>query len=68
MCDRERMNDMENKNTCGCEKALDGIRCDVHNCVYNAAGCDCHAPEIKVGPSEAKNSAETVCATFKPKC
>ena len=59
---------MDDKNTCGCERALTGIHCNVHNCVYNDKGCDCHAPEIKVGPSEAKNSAETVCATFKPKC
>jgi hypothetical protein len=58
---------MEQKNTCGCEKALSGIKCDVHNCVYNSVGCTCHAPEIAVGPSEAKSSSETVCATFKPK-
>lgn len=58
---------MEEKNTRGCEKALDGIKCDAHNCVYNSRGCDCHAPEIAVGPRDAKNSNETVCATFKPK-
>lgn len=59
---------MEEKNTAGCESALKGINCDVKNCVYNENGCACHAPRISVGPAEAKNSAETVCATFKPKC
>ena len=58
---------MEEKNTRGNEKALAGIKCDVHNCVYNSVGCTCHATEIAVGPREAKSSAETVCATFKPK-
>ena len=58
---------MEDKNTCGCDKALRGIQCDVHNCVYNAEGRECHTAQIAVGPSEAKCSSETVCATFKPK-
>lgn len=55
------------KNTCGCEKAIKGITCDARNCAYNAEGCKCHAPEISVGPSYAATSSETVCATFKPK-
>ena len=56
---------MEEKNVCGCDKALKGINCDVHNCVYNAEGCTCHASKISVGPSYANTSAETICATFK---
>ncbi|MBP3436595.1 MAG: DUF1540 domain-containing protein [Clostridia bacterium] len=58
---------MDQKNVCGCNKALKGINCDVTHCTYNAEGTSCHAPEISVGPSYANSSAETICATFKPR-
>lgn len=50
------------------DKAIKGIVCDVKNCVYHGA-CDncCTASAISVGPSYAESSAETVCATFRPK-
>lgn len=46
---------------------IDGITCDVTNCVYHEEGSLCTAREIKVGPQYAASSADTVCATFKPK-
>ncbi|MBQ8381242.1 MAG: DUF1540 domain-containing protein [Clostridia bacterium] len=54
----------------GCErhKHIKGINCNVENCVYNDGKCECYAGEISVGPHDAKCSANTVCATFKPKC
>ncbi len=56
---------MENKECC--ERALTGIHCDVHHCVYNRADCTCHASSISVGPTTACTETETLCATFRPK-
>ena len=57
----------DKKNTCCSERAIKGIHCDVRNCTYNEAGCECHADHISVGPSNATHGSETVCVTFKPK-
>ncbi len=45
----------------------EGISCMVKNCQYHDGECKCCAKEISVGPSHANTSADTVCATFKPK-
>ena len=45
----------------------DGITCDVKNCQYHCGEHYCSANKIAVGPSSAVTSADTVCATFKPK-
>lgn len=63
---------MENQNTamdrcCDSKKHLRGVNCDVAHCTYNNGKHECCANEIKVGPCNANCSAETVCATFKPK-
>lgn len=61
----------ENKyaTECGKErhKHIKGINCDVKSCVYHSGNTECCAGEICVGPADAKCSANTVCATFKPK-
>ncbi|HEX3026715.1 MAG TPA: DUF1540 domain-containing protein [Clostridia bacterium] len=44
-----------------------GIHCEVTNCVYHDRKGKCAADEIKVGPTYASNSTETVCSTFEPK-
>lgn len=44
---------------------IDGIHCDVTNCRYNEEDSKCSAKEIKVGPTYASTSSDTVCATFK---
>ena len=44
-----------------------GVICDVRNCAYHDGEHYCDAKEISVGPSHATTSADTVCATFKPK-
>ncbi len=62
-----------NNNTeekCGCPsgktpKHIQGIACDVKNCVYHDCDTYCTAGQIAVGPSFATSSSETVCATFK---
>ena len=58
---------MQNDCKCDASKHIKGIVCDVKNCVYHGNKTDCYAGEICVGPSDAKCSANTVCATFKPK-
>lgn len=45
---------------------IDGIRCDVTNCHYHHENRRCGAKEIKVGPTYASASTDTICATFKP--
>ena len=54
---------------CGGErhKHIKGINCNVCNCVYHDGKTECYAGEICVGPKDATCSANTVCATFKPK-
>lgn len=63
---------MNNENTekrgcCGSNshKHIDGIKCDVKNCVYHDCDTYCTAGQIAVGPSFATSSADTICATFK---
>ncbi len=63
---------MEDKKTChdcGCDpsKHIKGIVCDVKNCMFHEGQNNCYAGCISVGPREASCSANTNCATFKPK-
>lgn len=46
---------------------ISGIHCDVTNCVYHDPKCKCSANQIKVGPTYAANSTDTVCSTFRQK-
>lgn len=58
---------MNNTKT-GCNTGKDhikGICCDVKNCVYHDCDTHCTATQIAVGPSNAKSSSDTACATFK---
>lgn len=48
------------------EKCIEGIKCDVTNCHYHQENSKCNANEIKVGPTYASTSTDTICATFKP--
>ena len=48
-------------------KHIKGIVCDVKNCAYHAGQNSCCAGCISVGPREASCSANTNCATFKPR-
>lgn len=56
---------MQNMNNT-VEDSLYGVCCDVTNCYYNEQTA-CTAKEIKVGPQYAASSADTICATFKPR-
>ena len=64
---------MEKQNKMGCDTACDskkqvkGVLCDVKNCAYPHGISDCYAGCISVGPDRANCSANTNCATFKPK-
>ncbi|NLN82546.1 MAG: DUF1540 domain-containing protein [Clostridiales bacterium] len=42
------------------------VYCDVKNCVYHKGEDICTAGKIKVGPTHAISSLDTVCDTFKP--
>ena len=57
----------EKEKRCGSKaKAhIDGIKCDVKNCIYHDCETYCTANQISVGPCNATCSTETVCATFK---
>ena len=61
------MEEKKYSTECGAErnKYIKGITCDVKNCVYHNNKSDCCAGTICVGPSDAKCSANTICATFK---
>lgn len=48
-----------------CEKCINGVVCDVKNCMYNDGESRCTAKQISVGPSFASSTADTLCATFK---
>jgi len=58
---------MKKTTQCDPQKCIKGIVCDVKNCVYHANENHCYAGTISVGPREASCSANTNCATFKPK-
>ena len=61
----------EKKSMNGCShndgKCIKGVVCDVKNCAYHEGQNMCYAGTISVGPREADCSANTNCATFKPK-
>ena len=46
---------------------IQGVECNVQNCVYNDGKRYCRADQIKVGPDYAVSFTETACATFKNK-
>ena len=48
-----------------CEKILEGICCEVENCVHNNGNCCCTAQEIKVKNRMAVLGEETMCETFE---
>ena len=47
------------------EKILEGICCEVENCVHNNGNCCCTAQEIKVKNRMAVLGEETMCETFE---
>lgn len=51
---------------CHHDKVINGIRCDVSDCLYNCAS-KCTAGEIHVGPQNATTTSETDCQTFELK-
>ena len=53
------------KNKNGAKDHIQGIKCDVRNCMYHDCETYCTANQISVGPCNATSSTETVCATFK---
>lgn len=42
------------------------VYCNVKNCVYHRGEDICTAGKIKVGPTHAISSYDTLCDTFKP--
>ena len=65
MEEKKYENDCCSKNAA--KKHIKGIDCDVKNCAYHDGVKDCCAGKICVGPSDAKSSSGTACATFKPR-
>ena len=57
----------ENDCKCDMSKHIDGIKCDVKNCVYHNGKNECCAGCISVGPHSASSSTDTACVTFKAK-
>ena len=62
-----KMEDKKYSTECESGKCLKGIVCDALHCAYNNGHNACCAKQITVGPADADCSADTVCATFKPK-
>ena len=46
---------------------IEGISCNVKNCVHHDGENYCTLDKINVGPSYATSSIDTVCASFKRK-
>ena len=57
---------MDKNNSCS-KKCIQGIVCDVTNCVYHDKENKCTAEQILVGPTYANASSDTACVTFKQK-
>ncbi|MDL2232812.1 DUF1540 domain-containing protein [Ruminococcaceae bacterium OttesenSCG-928-L11] len=53
-------------SSAGSTDANQGIVCNVTNCYYNRNRQYCTAEQIKVGPTSASCSDDTICATFRP--
>ena len=49
------------------DNAIQGIKCDVTNCVHHNGKHNCTAKNISVGPIFANSCSDTVCATFEAK-
>ena len=60
-------NEKMNNNGCCSSKHIEGIKCNVKNCVYHDCETNCMAGQIAVGPSFATSSSDTAGATFKEK-
>lgn len=67
--DRSEMVEKKDQNKCKVDtgKLIKGIVCDVKNCAYHSGESHCYAGNICVGPCDASCSANTSCATFKPR-
>ncbi len=63
MKDKKYANDSAKKK----QSCIKGIVCDVNMCAYHGDKNSCCADKISVGTNSATCSAETVCATFRPK-
>ncbi len=63
----ERSKTMNNEKSCcgNAKSVIKGITCDVVTCQYHTGEGHCTAGHIKVGPSQAEVSRETLCTTFK---
>lgn len=48
------------------DKPLNGVICSVSSCYHNSQNDTCTALQIEIGPKNAANCTETVCATYKP--
>lgn len=44
---------------------INGITCDVHNCVYHDGDNYCTADRVNIGNAAAVKCGETRCATFE---
>lgn len=44
-----------------------GVRCDVESCAFHDGVNYCTAEEVKIGPSYAVSSTQTICASYRPR-
>lgn len=47
------------------KSCINGIHCEVKNCLHNNNKCGCTANNIIVGPHSANCTQDTVCQSFK---
>ena len=44
---------------------IEGVICDVENCIHNNHRCGCTAKDIHVGPFSATECNETLCESYE---
>ncbi len=57
---------MASCSNCGCD-TIEGIYCNVANCVHHTTDNCCTAKQIKVDCQSAVTKSETSCSTFELK-
>lgn len=62
----ERIRDAEKEDGMGSvPQHINGISCDVKSCAYHDGDSFCTAGKVSIGPSFAKKSGQTSCATYR---
>ena len=56
-----------NRNDQDTQKHIEGVACNVNNCVHHNRDHQCTAESVHIGPVNAEKVTDTVCGTFRNK-